>query len=387
MARTPKSLLGLRGKKRKPRTPKAFDEKYMGGEPEWTDEVATSTQIGLAYNWYNYFYNTKEKAKLLFDNYPRDKKEIRLLKRLPDWKLNSTCCYQARMMAVGCNLPTESLNYFNATIDALLDEAKQIQEEKKETKPTAPKPSIQERIKEQISEYIGEIEDEIDRFTLNKYKSDFDMYKWLRQNNVKQQQSNAIANYYSGLLSELELLVSGNAYDVEGDKQLDEGYSHMKKSEKKRFLDFVKSIVSDAAANAQTQKTTRKTRTKKPASVEKQISRLQFMTENVDYKVASVNPSSIIGARQLWVFNVKYKNLRVYNSMGPAGFSVKGTTLQGFDPDNSYAKALRKPHDVLPQVLNGGKRVLNKLMDNLTTKATSPNGRINKDCILMRVIK
>jgi len=382
-----KSLLALRGKKRKPSTAKSFDEKYMGSEPEWTDEVPTGSEIRRAYNWYNYFYNTKEKAKLLFDNYPRDKKEIRLLKKLPDWKMNSTCCYQARMMALGCKLPAENLDYFNECIEELLNEAKQIQDEKKETKPTAEKPSVQDRIKEQISDYIGEIEEEIDRFTLNKYKSDFDMYKWLRQNNVKQQQSNAIANHYKALLSELELLVSGNAYDVEGDKQLEEGYSHMKKSEKKRFLDFVNGIVSDAAANAQTQKTTRKTRVKKPASVEKQISRMQFMPENVEYKIASINPSSIIGSNQLWVYNVKYKNLRVYNAMGPAGFSVKGTTLQGFDPDNSYAKALRKPHDVLPQVLNGGKRVLNNLMGNLTTKATEPNGRINKDCILLRVIK
>jgi len=382
-----KSLLALRGKKRKPSTAKSFDEKYMGSEPEWTDEVPTGSEIRRAYNWYNYFYSTNEKAKLLFDNYPRDKKEIRLLKKLPDWKMNSTCCYQARMMALGCKLPAENLDYFNECIEELLDEAKQIQDEKKETKPTAEKPSVQDRIKEQISDYIGEIEEEIDRFTLNKYKSDFDMYKWLRQNNVKQQQSNAIANHYKALLSELELLVSGNAYDVEGDKQLEEGYSHMKKSEKKRFLDFVNGIVSDAAANAQTQKTTRKTRTKKPASVEKQISRLQFMPENVEYKIASINPSSIIGSNQLWVYNVKYKNLRVYNAMGPAGFSVKGTTLQGFDPDNSYAKALRKPHDVLPQVLNGSKRVLNNLMGNLTTKATEPNGRINKDCILLRVIK
>lgn len=382
-----KSLLALRGKKRKPSTAKSFDEKYMGSEPEWTDEVPTGSEIRRAYNWYNYFYSTNEKAKLLFDNYPRDKKEIRLLKKLPDWKMNSTCCYQARMMALGCKLPAENLDYFNECIEELLDEAKQIQDEKKETKPTAEKPSVQDRIKEQISDYIGEIEEEIDRFTLNKYKSDFDMYKWLRQNNVKQQQSNAIANHYKALLSELELLVSGNAYDVEGDKQLEEGYSHMKKSEKKRFLDFVNGIVSDAAANAQTQKTTRKTRVKKPASVEKQISRMQFMPENVEYKIASINPSSIIGSNQLWVFNVKYKNLRVYNAMGPAGFSVKGTTLQGFDPDNSYAKALRKPHDVLPQVLNGGKRVLNNLMGNLTTKATEPNGRINKDCILLRVIK
>ena len=377
-----KSLLKTGGrKKRTVRTPKFFDEKYYGPEPKWTDKEATGSDISNAYNWYNYFYNTKEKIKLLFDHYPRHKKEIRLLKRLPDWKINSTCCYQARMMALGCKLPESSKKYFNDSIDALLKEAKAIKEVKKEESKDKPVVSVQDRIREQISDYIAEIESEVDQCMLNNYTSDFNMYKWLQQHNVKAMQSNAIAEYYKSWYAELLEAKEGKC------DQLKEGYSHMKKAELNKFIDFMNGIITDASTWGSNQKTVRKTRKKKPISVEKQVSRLKYLNENKDYKLVSINPAEIIGSNQLWIFNVKYRKLAVFNAMGPSGFSIKGTTILGYDPENSVTKTLRKPEDVLSKVLSGGKRVLAKLMDEINSKGSEPNGRINGDTILLRVIK
>lgn len=378
-----KSLLKTSGrKKRTVRTPKFFDEKYYGPEPKWSsDKEANGSDISNAYNWYNYFYNTKEKIKLLFDHYPRDKKEIRFLKRLPDWKINSTCCYQARMMALGCKLPESSKKYFNDSIDALLKEAKAIREVKKEETKDKPVVSIQDRIREQISDYIAEIESEVDQCMLNNYTSDFNMYKWLQQHNVKAMQSNAIAEYYKSWHAELLEAKEGKC------DQLKEGYSHMKKAELNKFIDFMNGIITDASTWGSNQKTVRKTRKKKPMSVEKQVSRLKYLNENKDYKLVSINPAEIIGSNQLWIFNVKYRKLTVFNAMGPSGFSIKGTTILGYDPENSVTKTLRKPEEALPKVLSGGKRVLSKLMDEINSKGSEPNGRINGDTILLRVIK
>ena len=73
--------------------------------------------------------------------------------------------------------------------------------------------------------------------------------------------------------------------------------------------------------------------------------------------------------------------------MGPSGLSVKGTTLQGYNPDESVQKKLRKPDEILPQVLSGGKRVMKKLMSEINSKESLiPNGRINGDTILLRVL-
>ena len=385
MAKRPSLLKSGKTRKRPPRVARSLDEKYMGSEPTWEDQDELSeeelrSRIGAAYNWYNYFNKAKDKAKLLVNNYPRDKKEVRLIKRLPDWRINSSAAYLARMQALGLKLPEKSLKYLNDSLDEMLELAKELKEEKtEEAKEKKPVVSIQERIKEQISEYIGEIEGEVDRFTLKSYRTDFKMYTWLQQNNVKAQQSNAIAVYYKPLLTELLELQGGM------DPQLNEGYSHMKKPEVKRFVEFVASIIGDAETWGANQKTVRKTRKKKPISAEKQIKRLKFQEKNEEYKLVSINPADIVGADQLWVFNTKYRRLTVYNSIGPAGLSIKGTTLQGYDPEDSVTKTVRKPNDVLPDVIKGGKRVLKKLMSTINSKESQPNGRINGETILLRV--
>jgi len=51
------------------------------------------------------------------------------------------------------------------------------------------------------------------------------------------------------------------------------------------------------------------------------------------------------------------------------------------------SKTIRKPDEVLPRLLKGGKLVLRKLMSEINSKESVPNGRINRDTILLRVIK
>jgi len=376
-----KSTLAVKRKKKVRSGPKSFDTKYLGDEPTWTDVEVTSMDMLKAYNWYNYFYNQKDALKLLFDNYPRNKKEVAQLRKVSD-KISPTVCYQARMVANGCKMPSESQEFFNDKIEGYLKLAKKVVSEiKKQEKRKAPVVSIQDRIREQISEYIAELENEIDIFTENKYKSEFDMYAWLRSKEVKSQQANAIADHYEPLLSELEEVKS------KSDEQLTEGYSNMKPRGVTRFIDFVRMIVDDARKQSQNQKTVRKTRAKKPASLQKQIAKVQYQKDAAEFKLVSINPADIIGANQLWTFNTKYRLLTRYDALGPAGFSIKGTTLQGYDEENSVRKKLRKPDQILPRVLTGGKRVMNKVMDEINTKEASMNGRLNKETILLKVIK
>jgi len=262
----------------------------------------------------------------------------------------------------------------------LLDQATAIEEIVIEKK-VAYKPSVQDRIREQISDYIGEIENEVDLFSEGGYKSEFSMYAWLQQNNVKSQQSNAIAEYYVPWRNELKEAIAKK------DEQLVEGYSNMKPAQLKKFVEFLDGIIKDATTWGANQKTVRKTRTKKAPSIEKQIVKIQYAKESKEYKLVSVNPALIIGCNQLWVFNTKYRKLMRYDALGPAGLSVKGTTIQGYDEETSVSKTIRKPDEVLSRLLKGGKLVLRKLMSEINSKESVPNGRINGDTILLRVIK
>ena len=75
-----------------------------------------------------------------------------------------------------------------------------------------------------------------------------------------------------------------------------------------------------------------------------------------------------------------------YVSDSPRGFEVRGSTLYNWEETLSRVTTLRKPLDILPQVLNKTEKQLEKLWNSFTTKIKKPTGRINKDCILVRVI-
>ena len=369
-------------RRKKPvRTSKTLDEKYMGGEPDWGNQEPTMEMMSKAYNWYNYFHNHKDHAKAVRSFYKKDKSKFQLLNKLPDWRFTPVLATICRMRAKGCSVPQQSSDWFNESIQKLFDMGKEVVEAKKEeVKKTIPKVSIQERIREQVGNYIAEIEEQVDLF-VNEYKSDFNMYDWLRSSDVKAQQSNAIADYYRPLLSELILTQAGK------DPDLNEGYKDVSKKQLKSFIEFVQMLVDDATTWGTNQKTVRKTRIKKPQSVSKQVSKLKYQPEYKELKLVSINPADIIGCNQLWVYDTKDRKLKKFDAMGPAGLSIKGTTLQGFDPDSSEQKKIRKPEQVLPNVLSGGKRILSKLLPDINTKGTIPNGRINTNMIILRAIK
>jgi hypothetical protein len=375
-----KSLLKIGRKK------KASRSRVNPNEPVWAaiDPNFSSYKKEKAYatTWMANSFTTKDlkDATIKYSRVHR-KKEMK--------KFHYSSINQIYFVSVGkyCHIMNKGGLLSQYTLDWLDVKWKELEERGKDlveetpTETKKPVVSIQERVREKISEYIAEIEEQVDLFSESGYKSEFDMYKWLMNNNVKAQPANAIADYYVPWCDELKETITKK------DEQLVEGYSHMKPAQIKRFVEFLDNIIKDATTWGANQKTVRKTRTKKAPSIEKQIARIQYAKENKELKLVSINPALIIGCNQLWVFNTKYRKLMRYDASGPTGLSIKGTTLQGYDVETSMSKTVRKPNDVLPRVLNGGKIVIRKLMDELNSKSSVPNGRINGDTVLLRVVK
>ena len=99
-----------------------------------------------------------------------------------------------------------------------------------------------------------------------------------------------------------------------------------------------------------------------------------------------MNPADIIGANELWVYNIKTRKLGKYiadNIQGPLG--VKGTSLVGFDEAKSVCKTLRKPADTLKDFAKSGKIQLRKFLDEIKATETKMNGRISADIVLLKV--
>ena len=380
MAKKPKAIRG-----------KFADEKYMGSEPDLRDDV-TDAQIISAYNWYNYFYDG-DQAKAWIIEYVNEfhKTEKDLVKNVNRIDANSsrTCGWNCRILLLGGYLPDNIKERNIARIRALAgassrgagdtDGTESKGEGKEEAKAESQVISIQERVANRANDLIADVEVHLDNYYRD--GTAFKPSDWLSQNDVKPAIAQKIADYYKPLYSEAFDALQGK------DAQLKEGYSSWTKPKLKAYVEFIKSIISAAETRAIVVKAARKPRKKKEKPASAIVAKLKYKQKDETYNVTSVDPKQIVGCNQLWVFNTKYRTLSVYNAMGPAGLSVKGCTVIGYDEKTSIVKKLRKPDQQIKSLLEGGKVVLRKFMDNIKCKSKEASGRINNETLLLRIIK
>ena len=88
---------------------------------------------------------------------------------------------------------------------------------------------------------------------------------------------------------------------------------------------------------------------------------------------------------KLYIYNCKNKKLIEYVTHSTTGFEVSGTSIKNFDKVDSKQATLRKPDEILPMILGKTEKQIEKIWNTLTTKIDNPTGRVNADCILMRV--
>jgi hypothetical protein len=169
-------------------------------------------------------------------------------------------------------------------------------------------------------------------------------------------------------------------------EQAVEGYLHISRPELNRRIKECQAMLADLDRIKAAQKATRKIKIPKVASIDKQISKLKFKKEDSEYKIVSINPAQIVGKFKLFVFNTKYKQLTYYKTDDPKGFIISGSTIKNLNKEISKKITLRKPLDFLPIVLKKTPLQIEKEMDNLTTKTSEANGRINNETILLRAI-
>ena len=75
-----------------------------------------------------------------------------------------------------------------------------------------------------------------------------------------------------------------------------------------------------------------------------------------------------------------------YHATDRGGLDVKGTSIKNFDTDTSAVKKLgAKTTYFLDRVLGGGKITLNKIMNEINSKASNVTGRVNNNMIILKV--
>ena len=374
--------LTSRVKIKKPRVSRSesylINVKYMGEEPEFKG-LLTESQLGQALNWYNAMTSVsecKEYTRDYLKSVKRDS-EAKQIMKVSDQLFPSTIGSLSRLMSRGCTLSDSSMVFFETKLKNSLTRVAEI--DKHEV--FIEKASIQYRMRERTHDIIGEIEEIIDKHEVVIDSGiQFSLYEHLQKNQIPAMYASKIVEHYRPWLEEL-----CEAHQGECD-QLNEAYRHLTKKQLEARVLFMNSIIEDAERYGDVTKKLRAPRKPRAVSAEKKLKNFIYMKESNEYKIASISPDKVLGAQELWTFNTKYKLITVFRARGPAGLDVKRTTIEGYDTDTSMTKRCgRKPEYFVEKVLNGGKLVLRKIMDE--AKGDAPlAARINEHTILLKVV-
>jgi hypothetical protein len=269
--------------------------------------------------------------------------------------------------------------YIDTKIQAVIASAEPEDTDIKTPAAVAQAPTIQDRLLEKTNELIGEIEWYYDE-VIQKRKPEFKPYEFLTINNVPQSQLVRYESVFTERRAELELARSGD------DADLAEGYSHYKTADYKRLFAFIDELISGITQYRSVKKATKKARVKKAPSKEKLVARLKYAKENKDLKLVSINPADIVGASELWIFNVKTRKLGKYVADTYQTLSVKGTSIVNFNDQSSVAKTLRKPADQLKEFSKASKVALRTFIKDIRATEIKLNGRINADTVLLKAV-
>jgi len=320
------------------------------------------------------------------------KEDIAAFKKTKDNRCNVTMGAIASCLLRGMPAVREDFNNGRDSTIWLRNEIVQIVEQGKddiddesvvEVKSTVVQPTIQERVRESAMRMTEEIEDAIESFQTDPENFDpkaFKMLNLLKGKEVKAAHARIIKGFYERDLAELEELASGK-----GDEQLKEGYSHRTKKQVRSLIAFYQEIMSACDMLAQEAKVNRKPRKTKVVPKDKIVAKLKFMKSNEPLKLVSINPTDIIGASELWIFNTKTRKLGKYVAAEFNTLNVKGTTITNFDEFKSVQKTVRKPEEKLKEFKAAGKIALRKFLDDINATDTKMNGRINEETILLKV--
>jgi hypothetical protein len=322
------------------------------------------------------------------NSYSKD--DIKAFKAAPDHRCSVTMGSTASMLLRGMpaahpeDPENDTATWLRGKIDPVIVEGKEIlKNQKVEDKVGGPVLSIQDRIREASYTHMEGIVDWIENWLANPAKFDpkaLNPINFFKSREINQAHARIIRDFYARDLAELEELASGKA-----DEQLKEGYSHRSKKQIRTFIDFLKEVNEACTMLMQEAKVTRKPRAKKAVPADKVVAKMKYMKTFEPLKLVSINPTDILGAKELWVYNTKTRKLGKYVANEYMELGVKGTSLTGFSEAQSICKTVRKPEEKLKEFKAAGKVQLRKFLEEINATDTRMNGRINEETILLKV--
>jgi hypothetical protein len=376
----------------------ARSSKGRDHSPKWDNvdamsEDEFSRHFRISMDWYRLESSGKElKPKVITWMAANEftKEQIATFKKTKDWRCNlTTGSLVANLLKgmpdsrTGFNEGRSTSKWVKDSINKIIEEGKNdIEEEEDTSKPITPVATIQDRLRETAGKMAEEIDYALDEFTTNPDSFDpkaIKILNLLKAKEAKAAHARIIKGFYTKSYEELQEAAEGKC------EQLKEAYGHLSKPQLKKIIAFYHEIISACEMLGQEAKVNRKPRAKKVVPADKIVAKLKYAKTNEQLKLVSINPTEIIGAKELWVYNIKSRKVGKYVANEYLELGVKGTSITGFNSNLSVQKTLRKPEEQLKEFKAAGKVQLRKFLDDIKAVDIKLNGRINEDIILLRI--
>ena len=350
----------------------------LGNEPS-DEELADVTQYSANLQWYNVCCDVKEHRAFL-EGFLEEANNTHLdaIRRVPDVWLNLTACRIARMMSRGANLPETAVPFFKEKLAEMIKRADDAPTDDDTPPSGGNRTTIQQNIRNKASDLVGELEGLIDDgVAINGWSA----YKYLSENQVSSVVASKIIDRFQPILDELFQV------QKKTDADLIEGYKHLSNKQLKLMIEFYQALIEDTEKFARVNKKVKAPRKARPITAEKKLKLFKYSKENLTYKVKSINPEKILGATELWTFNTSNRILTVYRASNGDTLNVHRTAIVNFDPKASMSKRIgRNTEDIIKTAVTGGKRVLNGLMESISSGPAPFSDRVHDKIILLRAM-
>jgi hypothetical protein len=364
----------------------------MGGEPYFEEQPSAESRTGAlvkAFNWYSRFYGRKEaKVQLIEWANVVQHQHAKQLSRVDEREYNTSLAWLARLSQRGLALTEQERKMLDDHVsDIVLTSAKLLPKSDQKVKTpeqVSLKPSVQEIMRERASAAASELEGVLDDFAIGTIKElpKNRVMSELTSRNVLPQHINMLLQVWNKKLDEYKAVLNNK------DSQLVEGYSNFTKTQMRGMVKFCEAIIADLNSYVAVKKSAVKPRARKPVSIDKVVSKFKYMKNFVDttlkLSLESLHPKVLHGASEAWCYDTSKRKLHHYVADEYAKtFSVKGSTLLGYDKTKSEVKTLRKPAEQIKAVM-GSKPAARKFFADIRAVAVAPNGRFNEHMIILK---
>ena len=368
--------------------PRDPDIEYLGPEPMFAvqpDEDRRRVALMRSFTWYGRFYGKKDAKEFLsqYLDLRERSQEAKIMRRIDEKECINTLAWLARMELRGLELSETESNTLQNEIKRLLETVNKPQViEAVVEAPT--RPNIQDILKDKAREAGGELEGLFDEYITSGAGSKHTLrpIDEVAKKNVMPQHISLLTDVWKKKLNEIEEALKGT------DSQLVQGYQHLTKTQLKNVVKFIELVISDLNSYISVKKAAKAPRARKAVPVEKIVAKLKYLKTFKDtaskLDLMSISPIKLHGSSEAWVYDTAKRKLHHYIADDYSKtFTVKGSTLLGFDTAQSEVKTLRKPSEQLKEVM-GSKPAARKYFKDIKAVSTTPNGRFNDAMIILK---